>query len=183
MAFKAPKGQNKPNGLKPEDKGKAEEKVAKHVRFSEHALTACGILSGITFTALVLIMQEKNAFALSYDVWVIQDYYVQILIGGMAGVSAAFILCTIGLVRPAAGLGLYSDNPVVKKYDPTEYDLRVERYINTTVSLYGIGCYGLLGMLPLLVLPFSSPAALIIIILEVLTIGILTYLEKKPVHT
>lgn len=37
-------------------------------KFSEQALSACGIISGITFTALVLIMQQADAFALPFDV-------------------------------------------------------------------------------------------------------------------
>jgi hypothetical protein len=149
--------------------------VTSHVKFSEHALTACGILGGITFTALVLIMQEEEAFALPFTIGWLSDNYVQILIGGMAGVSAAFILCVIGLVRPAAGLGLYSEAG-------SEEQSRREAYTNTTIHLFGLGCYGLVGMLPLLVLPFSWLAALVILVLGVLTVGMLTYYGKKPPH-
>ncbi len=111
--------------------------------FHSYALGVTGFLGGITFATMVLIMQIHSE--IEYSEW---------LITGTALVSVLFIISTIGMVHVA-----YNE----KKAG--------ENFANFIKNLATLGFFGLMIVLPFLVLPFSTGGAIMLTVIE----GIIGY--------
>lgn len=110
--------------------------------FHEYSLSVTGFLGGITFAAMVLIIesQDKYNYNIPYGI-----PYPQLLITGTAIISIFFIISTVGAIRIASGEKKPKDS--------------FSRF-NTMVA--DAGLYGLIiALLPGLILPFSFYGAVV----------------------
>jgi hypothetical protein len=135
--------EQKKNEEEHEQKKEREEKKKKEF---ELRTTQAIFLGGITFTAMVFVMQSRASFNFEYI-----PYYPEILVTMLAGTSSLFILSINGfIVRASFG---------VTKGTKLLFNL----------SAVAIAC--LLIVIPLLLLPFSPIGALIVAILEVVVLA------------
>lgn len=103
-------------------------------------LNATTFLGGITFTALVLLIESKEKIV-----------FAEFLIPITALVSFFFIISTIGRVVLAS-----SDEKRFKKFDD----------VIATFTLMGF--FGLLSLIPFFVLPFTPTGAIVVGIVEII---------------
>jgi len=115
-----------------------------------------GFLGGISFTALVLILQSSNSSSnLEPSAWGIWgETYFDALIMLVAGVSVAFIMASVASVSLAAG----TVGTKLKKQD------------NFAFWCFILGWFGLLVAIPLLLLPFFWGASLVVGVMELILI-------------
>ena len=106
----------------------------------EQLLVVTGLLAGFSFTALMLMLQSPGSFR--ETIWpTYSDAYFVLLVSILAIVSADLIGCSMGMSMAAAGSDPYG---------------RLWSFNGVT---FQIGFYGLLLVIPLLVLPdLLSPA-------------------------
>lgn len=122
----------------------------------ELKLTQSAFLGGITFAAMVLVMQAKDNF-----IFLDFTYYPDILITSLAGISFLFILSSITLIDVASGL------EKTKSKVSTFAD-------NLTLAAW----FSILIIIPLIVLPFTLIGAIVLGIIEiVVTVKWLLYIE------
>jgi hypothetical protein len=137
---------------------------------AEHQLSAGGVLSGVTFAALVLIIQSKEAFAVPAFITFVS--YTEILIIGMAITSLLFIFSTVGMVQiaaervPSLDAESHHCKDITRRRLSEREKSNAENYIRTISSSFSAAFYGLMIMLPLLVLPLSILGAIVIIVFE-----------------
>jgi len=118
-----------------------------------HALgvNATGFLGGITFATMILIIGLPTKLQ-----------YSEIIISATAIVSVLFIMATLGMMRVASGI--VSENTDFSKY---------------MEGFAGAGFWGLMAILPAIVLQFSVVGGIVIIFTEaVLIIIFFTFLKK-----
>ncbi len=76
--------------------------MAKSQTFFEHSLLVTSFLGGITFAAMILLMQDQTAFHVAH--WIFSPVsYSKLLIIGTAFTSVLFIISTVGLIRLGSG--------------------------------------------------------------------------------
>lgn len=122
-----------------------------YANLDNKAIAISGFFGGLTFTAMILLMQFSDEIKLS-----------EILIPWTAIVSFFFIIVTIGFV-----------NADVKKSHPDRY-----RYV--IMFCFLAGYYGLIFVIPFLVYSFSVLGAIIIGIIEIIIVVIYnTSIAKK----
>jgi len=118
----------------------------------ERLILVAGFLGGISFTALVPLLQSSYVFEpIGWGIWGV--IYFDALITMVAGVSVAFILSSIVSVSLAAGT---VEANQVKKRD------------NVASNYFIVGWLGLLIVIPLLLVPIVWVASLIVGILEII---------------
>jgi len=117
-------------------------------------LNATAFLGGITFTALVLLMESKEKIP-----------YVDFLIPITALVSFFLIASTIGRVVLAS-----SDEERFAKFD----------IVNSVFTL--IGFFGLLSLIPFFVLPFTQTGAIGVGIVEIIAMVIYFWALGKGIR-
>lgn len=115
-----------------------------------------GFLAGITITILVLVIQIKDVFIFN------GESYYEILIPGIAITSVFFIICTYGLVNIALGL----------KKPGTAYARYMDRLVLS-------GYYGIMIIIPALVLPFTLVGAVVVGAVEIILSIMLTRLYYR----
>lgn len=139
------------------DPKKDEEKLR---RQAGHNLTICIFLGGFTFTSMTVLMQVRDNF--NVDAISAILYYPELLIDGLAAVSALFVMAVIGMSVVASGR------------DELKSD-----YGKLAFAFMIAGLLGLCVLLPLLVVPFSLAGAIAIAIIEVVGLLMLHYLSNK----
>ena len=119
-----------------------QEKIAR--KQSELMLSTTAFLGGITFAAMVFVMQAQEQFIFQNI-----SYYPDILITFLAGISFTFILSSLGNMDVAAGI-------LPAFGDMAKYSLRMA--VAAWISV--------LVIIPFLVLPFTLIGAFIVGMLE-----------------
>lgn len=129
--------------------------------FHGHSLSVTSFLGGITFAAMILLIQSRKDIAIPSE---FPTFYLDLLITGTAITSVLFIVSSVGMIRIASG---------ERKAN--------EKFSKSMEVFAALGFYGLIALLPLLVLPFLWPGALAVGIVEGITIGIYAkyYLRKQ----
>jgi hypothetical protein len=140
--------------------------------FFSYSLNVTGFLGGITFAAMILIIESKDRFQAQFPVPSFLSEQIpffnfiefpELLIVGTAFVSVLFIIATVGYIRVAAG----------EKNAKNPYT-----WLLGKLSL--VGFYSLvLGLLPGLIYPFSSNGALFIFLLSLGIVILLAKLHPK----
>jgi len=116
-------------------------------------------LGGITFAAMILLMQSSEKFTVDHQpTFLLQLMYPDGLILGTAIISVLFIAASIGLIRPASGVG------------HTE-----KERLHLMELLASLGFIGIMILLPLLIYPFSPYAAIIIAAVDFAISAIIYY--------
>jgi len=122
-----------------------------------------GFLGGITFAAMILIIQNMSIFDYKIPFEISIPAYPKLLITGTAIISVLFIVPSVGYIRAAAG----------EFNVPTTYT----RYLG---KLAEVGFYLLIiGLLPALILPFSTIGAAIVFIFSLVTVLVMAALYSK----
>ncbi len=120
----------------------------------QQALTALGFFMGLTLTALVLILNAPGPFHTAIGPLSAIQYF-QTLVAYVATVGA---LSSVGLLCfLEVGGGLSSTGGFVDK-------------LGTTLFLFSV--FGFMGVLPLLLSPFTEYGAIFVLTLEVVLSGI-----------
>jgi hypothetical protein len=114
--------------------------------FHQQALLTAGFLGGISFTALVLVLQAQAEFTPNAWGWLGALYFL-ILISLMGSTSAFFVFASVAMTGLAAGRAL-------KKRDDFAF------------ICFVLGFFGVIFSLPFLLLPFNWVAALVVGIIE-----------------
>lgn len=114
--------------------------MAQNDVFHSNFLNMTAFLGGITFTALVLLIQSKDKFL--YSDWLIPITAIS---------SFMLILATFGRLLSIG------NQKRGKNYD----------VVLAVFSL--IGLFGLMGIIPFFILPFSLFASIIIVIIEIVS--------------
>jgi len=139
-----------------------QNKGKKENTFHTHSLGVTGFLGGITFAAMILLIQSRNDIQLPSD---FPPFYLDSLITGTAISSVLFIVASVGMIRVAAG-EKDEDDP----------------FSHAMATFASLGFFGLMALLPLLVWPFLLVGAIIVAIVEAIAIGIfLHYLLRRNV--
>jgi hypothetical protein len=103
-------------------------------------LSAGGVLTRVTFAALVLIIQSKEVFVV--PTFIPFKNYIELLIIGMATTSLLFIFATVGMIQIAAGRIPFKR----KEKDKGETDKKrlknAENYVETTSYFFSAGFTG-----------------------------------------
>jgi len=105
-----------------------------------------GFLGGITIAIMVVIMQSKDKFAFSWFSNLTGVDYTQILLVSLAAVGSLFVFISLFVMG--------NQSPKSKTAD-------------FLIVLIGVAFFALLALFPLLLLPFSSVAAAILVGIEV----------------
>ena len=124
--------------------------------FNPQLPTVTAFLGGLTFTAMILIIQFSENFALSYF-----PPYPELLISFSAVVSFFFIMSTIGGAVDQRNAALITSN-----YRSFVYVLLVLAWV------------GLLILIPAFLLPFSLIGTIVLVIIEV--ICMIAYIKLQP---
>lgn len=125
----------------------------------EHSISVDAFLGGITFAAMVVIMQSNNSWALSETLPV---YYPELLIGVLGAISFFFIISTIG------NLGLLAEGRKIS----SKFERSIAYFEN-------IGFFALCGFIPALMLPFSLVGAITLAVIEGVSMLLLLRILKK----
>lgn len=128
------------------------------------SLTVTGVLGGITFAAMILIIESKDKFEAQLPILFFNSIdYPELLIVGTAFVSVLFITATVGQIRVAAG----------EKNAKNLYT----RFLG---KLSLVGFYALVvGLLPALIFPFSLIGALFILLMSLGIVFFLALLHSR----
>jgi hypothetical protein len=117
-------------------------------RLYETTLTVTGVLAGIIFAAMTFLMQSQAQIA--FPQWLPHILnYKELLIGGLAVVGVLLILSTVGMITIVAG---------TIEHHTYKYIMGVFATISYDV---------LLILIPLLIIPFSLAATIVIIVIEI----------------
>jgi len=140
--------------LQPAPKAGDSDKSKRTSAVHERLLLVGGFLGGISFTALVLILQSSNSpGSLEPSAWGVWGaIYFDALIMLVAGISIAFIMASVTSVGLAAGT------------IPAEM---IAKQDNLALNYFILGWIGLLVAIPLLLLPFFWGASLVVGVLEI----------------
>jgi hypothetical protein len=114
-------------------------------------LVVTGILAGITFSSLLILIEAKNNI-ISPDWFPWKNDYFEMLVIGMSIVSIFFITSA----AYQTFIATYGSSKLSKGYSKVVDDL------------FLCGFFGLMVMIPLLVSSFSVTGAIILIILEII---------------
>ncbi len=134
--------------------------VEKESSFHIHTLTVTSFLGGITFAALILLIQSKNDIAIPAG---FPNYYLDGLITGTAVSTVFLVISSVGMIRTASG-----------ERSPDEP-------FSDAMSIFGsLGFFGIIALLPFLVLPFSIIGAIIVAMTEAITISIYLRYYLRP---
>jgi hypothetical protein len=126
-----------------------------------NTLSVTGILAGITFAALLILIEAKDAFV-PPEWFPFREFYFEILVSGMGIVSILFIISVVHQTFFAT----YGSAQSISKY-------------STIVDeLFSVGFIGLMVMIPMLISSFSLVGTVVIAILE-LTLNV--YLIKHMI--
>jgi len=130
--------------------------------FHSHSLNVTGFLGGITFAAMILLMQSKKDIPIPSN---FPSFYLEALITATAISSVFFIISSVGMIRVASG---------EKSEDET---------FSKAMSVFaGLGFFGLMALLPFMILPFLWEGSLIVAGVEAVTLGIfLKYLLRRRI--
>ena len=115
-----------------------------------HGIGAASFLGGITFTAMILMMEFSDRL-----------FYSDILITGTAIVSVLFIISALGMARVASG-------EVRKESKFSKYVLYCTKF----------GFFGLMIILPVFILEYSFEGMLVVVGVEAIVIGLYFKLES-----
>jgi len=134
--------------------------MVKESPFHAHALNVTGFLGGITFAAMILIIESKDKFVFSppeslmplIESIPMKLNYAEQLINLAAISSVLFIVSTVGLIRLAAG-----EKDTKDKYS------RFMEYLASAGFIVLI-----MILLPALVLPFSLIGAIVVFIIGII---------------
>jgi hypothetical protein len=127
----------------------------------QQALTVAGFFTGLTLTALVLILNAPGSFHVAIGPLSGQQYF-EVVVTYVACVGALSSVAMLSYLEIAGGMQqMYS---FVDK-------------LGTVVFLASV--FGFMGILPLLLVPFSRTGAVIILTLEVVLIS--TYFVGRRV--
>jgi hypothetical protein len=122
------------------------------VRLHQQALLTAGFLGGLSFTALVLVLQAQAEFTPStWGGW--GDLYFGILISLIGSTSAFFIFASFVMMGLAAG---WHQGTALKMRD----DFALVTFL--------LGFLGLIIFVPFLLVPFNLVAALVVGAVEAL---------------
>lgn len=128
--------------------------------FHKNMLTVTSFLGGITFAALVLIIEFSHNNTYEFPHWMPLNY-LEILLISTAFTSTLFILATVGTIKIAAG---------EKNLDSL--------FTKITTILADAGFYAfLIILLPLLILSFSLNGSILIFLSSITMIIILKILD------
>jgi hypothetical protein len=126
-------------------------------KFAQNALYVFSFLGGITFAALILLLQSSQAFSqVPPSLSVLAYLYPRGLILGTAIISVLFIGSSLGMVKPASGI-------MGAKRDKTKI----------AGAMSNLAFVGLMILMPLLLVPISPTAALIIAVIEAIVFFLL----------
>ena len=120
----------------------------------QQALTALGFFMGLTLTSLVLILNAPAAFHVPLGSLSGEEYFQTIVtyVAMVGGISSVGLLCFLEV-----GGGLSQKGGFVDKLGTV---------------LFFLSVFGFMGVLPLLLSPFSRDGALIVLVGEVLLAGV-----------
>jgi hypothetical protein len=125
----------------------------------QQALVVAAFLGGMAFTSLVLILQSSDRFEpAGWGFYGAAYFFALVTIIGVA--IAAFVLTSVTWIGVAGG----SVSTESKAADFAAYT-------------FTIGLVGLLVVLPLLMLPFSWPASVVV---TIATLGMFLYFVNLP---
>lgn len=128
----------------------------------QQALTVMGFFGGLTLTALVLILNSPAEFHKGIGP-VTGSMYFQLVTTYVAGVGA---ISTIGLVA-----FLEVGSGMLPKFS------RVDQY---ATGLFLVSVFGFMGILPVLLLPYTPGGALGILVIEVVLLVTYFVLRRDP---
>ncbi|MGI0054135.1 MAG: hypothetical protein ACREBZ_00175 [Thermoplasmata archaeon] len=118
----------------------------------QQALTALGFFMGLTLTALVLILTNPSAFQIPFGSLSGEGYF-ETVVTFVATVGAISSIGLLSFLDVAGGLSLKSG--FVDKFGTV---------------LFFLSVFGFMGILPLLLAPFTRVGALVVLVLEVLLV-------------
>jgi len=116
----------------------------------QQALIVTGFFSGFALTALVVIIQAPTAFHVAVGP-LSADEYFQALTTSIAVVASICVFGVLAAMEMAAGLA--EEGSAIDKFG---------------FACFLTGLFGLVGVLPLLLLPFSHVGSVILIGLEII---------------
>lgn len=126
----------------------------------QQALTALGFFMGLTLTALVLILNAPSSFHIALGPLSGEQYFETIV----TYVAIVGALSSIGLLSFLdVGGGLSQKGGFVDKFGTV---------------LFFLSVFGFMGVLPLLLAPFSKVGALIVVALEV-TLALVYFVGRR----
>ena len=129
----------------------------------QQALTALGFFMGLTLTALVLILDATASFRVALGPLSGEEYF-QIVVTFVAIVGG---LSSVGVVSFLdVGGGLSQKGGFVDQFGTTVFFLSV---------------FGFMGILPLLLAPFTRVGAVVVLVVEVVLVA--TYLTGRSLST
>ena len=112
--------------------------MSKAETFYANSLFVTTFLGGITFAAMILLIQVPNDFLSRVNN--LPPYYLRVLITGAAMTSIFLIVASVGMIRVAAK------------------EKTADHIFSNFMNLFAtIGYIGLLTLFPLLLYPFKSP--------------------------
>jgi len=127
---------------------------AKESVIHQQALVVMGFFSGFAFTALVLIMQSPTAFRVAVGPLSGEEYF-EALTTAIAVVGSVCIFGVLAAMEVAAGLAEAASS--VDKFG---------------FACFLVGLFGLVCVLPLLLIPFTRIGAAILVGLEIVLLVI-----------
>ena len=129
----------------------------------QQALTVSGLFTGLTLTALVLILNSPGSFHLGIGPFSGSQYF-ELLVTYVAVLGATNSVALLAFLEIAGGMA--------KKFSPLDT-------LGTTFFLVSV--FGFLGALPLLLAPFSNWGALIVVLVELVLVSLYFVIRRlKP---
>ena len=118
--------------------------------FNPQAPTVTGFLGGVTFTALILLLDRADTITLLIPYTTIT--LISILIPLTATVSFLFILATLGSLRmPIEGGSVH------------------QKFYNLVLAYIVVGFIGLMIIIPMVIIYYTMIGAIVIAIIEIFT--------------
>ena len=127
------------------------DKPSKENPFYQHSENATAFLGGITFTAMILLLEFSTNLI-----------YSEILIPDTTIFSILFIMSTVSTLK------MKIDNNIK---DDTKFPIFVQ-------TLGRAGFFGIMALLPVLIVEFSLVGAIVIISVEVFLITMFLYIAR-----
>jgi len=119
----------------------------------QQALTVMGLFTGLTLTALVLILNSAASFHAPIGPLSSQQYF-EVVSSYVAAVGAVSSVAIIAFLEVAGGI-----SPTFSFVD------------KMGTALFFVSVFGFMGVLPLLLAPFTSGGAAVVLVLEVVLLG------------
>jgi hypothetical protein len=129
----------------------------------QQALTVMGLFTGLTLTALVLIVNSASAFHVPIGPLSGAQYF-DLVTTYVAAVGAVSSVAIIAFLEVAGGMA-----PTFSFVDK----------MGTT--LFFLSVFGFMGILPLLLVPFTEKGATVLLVLEAVLLGTYFLGRRRPI--